>query len=403
MMIKKENNQTLSIFNKFSLSSQKIKIYSIIVFLLFTTLYYLTSPGKTPYNYFSRLANSFIQGKYYLEENPPWFSELIPTNDNKFYVVHPPMPAIILIPFIVIFGEKFEQQYLAHLFGALIALSIFSLSLKIKKDLKLALWSSITAGAGSIIWFLSSVGSSWYLGQITACLFLTLAIKSAISSQNPIKTGVLLGAAYLSRVNIIISLPFFIFTMKSKRLKNYLKLLLGIAPFLIFNFFYNYIRFGTIFDVGYAKIPGVLDEPWYQKGLVNTSYIPSHLKIFFLGMPKLVNYFPYIIPSWAGMAIWLTTPIFIFSVLAPIKEKLVKLSWIGIFLISLIIFSHGGTGFTQFGYRYAVDFYPFLFLLTIKSAAKTGLKKIHWILLLVGVLVNLWGVLWINKFQWVSF
>jgi len=376
---------------------------SILIFLAFLLIYFLSSSGKTPYDYFLRLANAFLKGKYYLEENPPWLSELIPQGENKFFVVHPPMPAVLLAPFVLIFKERFEQQYLAHILGALIPVVVFNLALKIKKDLKLALWSSIISGAGNIIWFLSSVGSSWYLGQITACLFLTIAIKNLISTKDALKTGVFLGAAYLSRVNILVSLPFFLLGMGSKTKKDYLKLLLGFLPFFAFNSFYNFIRYNTIFDVGYAKIPGIFDEPWYQKGLVNITYIPSHLKIFLLGLPKIKDSFPYIIPSWAGMAIWLTTPAFIFSFFAPLKEKLVKLAWLSIFLISLIIFSHGSTGFTQFGYRFAVDFYPFLFFLTIKGVAKTKLKKIHWLLLIISIIVNLWGVLWINKFQWVSF
>ena len=376
---------------------------SILIFLAFLLIYFLSSSGKTPYDYFLKLANAFLKGKYYLEENPPWLSELIPQGENKFFVVHPPMPAVLLAPFVLIFKERFEQQYLAHILGALIPVVVFNLALKIKKDLKLALWSSILSGAGNIIWFLSSVGSSWYLGQITACLFLTLAIKNLISTKDAFKIGVFLGAAYLSRVNILVSLPFFLLGMRSKTKKDYLKLLLGFLPFFVFNSFYNFIRYNTIFDVGYAKIPGIFDEPWYQKGLVNIIYIPSHLKIFFLGLPKIKDSFPYIIPTWAGMAIWLTTPAFIFSFFAPLKEKLVKLAWLSIFLISLIIFSHGSTGFTQFGYRFAVDFYPFLFFLTIKGVAKTKLKKIHWLLLIISIIVNLWGVLWINKFQWVSF
>lgn len=375
---------------------------SLFIFFLFLLVYIITSAGKTPYDYFLRLSQTFLEGKYYINENPSWLSELIPAGDGKFYIVHPPMPAILLIPFVMIF-KNFQQQYIAHIIGALIPVVVFNLSLKMKKNVKLAIWSSLLSGFGTIIWFLSSVGSSWYLGQITACLFLLLAIYKLITSDDPIKIGVFLGAAYLSRVNIIICIPFFIFLLKKKGVKEFAKLILGFMPFFIFNSIYNYIRFGTIFDVGYSKIPGIFEEPWYQKGLVNISYIPDHLKILLLGMPKIINHFPYIIPSWAGMAIWLTTPAFVFSLFAPIKEMVVKWSWISIFLISTIILSHGGTGFTQFGYRYAVDFYPFLFLLTIKGTVKTKLKKIHWILLFISIMVNLWGVLWINKFQWVSY
>ena len=150
-------------------------------------------------------------------------------------------------------------------------------------------------------------------------------------------------------------------------------------------------------------IPGVMQEPWFKYGLVNPINIPKHLKIILGGLPKIISKPPFIIPSWAGLAIWITTPAFIFSFFANFKEKIVKYSWLSIFLISLLIFSHGTTGFTQFGYRRAVDFYPLLFFLTVKGVSKTGVKWYHRVLLIISILVNTWGVLWINKFGWIDF
>ena len=64
---------------------------------------------------------------------------------------------------------------------------------------------------------------------------------------------------------------------------------------------------------------------------------------------------------------------------------------------------HGGTGWAQFGYRFAVDFYPFLFLIIANNFQGCKLGRVHWLLLFVSIFVNLWGVLWINKFGWVGF
>lgn len=383
-------------------TTKNTKTIITLISLTFLLVYFLTSSGDTPYDYFTRLADAFLDGKYWIEENPAWLSELIP-KDGRFYIVHPPMPAILLLPFRAILGNYFKQQILAHIIGALIVASVYKISLKISKQQKFAILSSLMVGMGSIIWYMSSVGSSWYLGQTTACLFLLLAIEKILDKKEPFLIGFFIGAAYLSRVHTIVSLPFFIFNLREKNTKNILKLFLGILPFFLFNSIYNYLRFGTIIDKGYALIPNIFDEPWYQKGLVHPSYIPSHLKIIFFGMPKIISQVPYIIPSWNGLAIWITTPTFLLSLLAPIKKRLVKLAWLAIFLISIVIFSHGSTGFTQFGYRFAVDFYPFLILLTIIGAYKIKNKKIYPFLILLSFIVNLWGVLWINKFEWVDF
>ena len=314
------------------------------------------------------------------------------------------MPAILAMPFRLFFGNKFEQQFLAHLLGSGIVGLIMAISWTLKRDKKLLFWTGILTAFGNIIWYLSSVGSSWYLGQVSAAFFLTAAIYESLNKKRPIFTGLLLGAACLSRIEIILSFPFFLFVYKSKNwFLNYLKIILGALPFMLLNFSYNYIRFGVIWDKGYMLIPGVMDEVWYQRGLVNFANIPSHLKIIFASLPKFSDKFPFIIPSWAGLAIWITTPAFIYSLFAKFKEKIVKASWLSIAAISLLIFSHGTTGFAQFGYRFAVDFYPFLIFLTIKGVAKTGVRWHHWLLLILSIMVNLWGVIWINKFGWVSF
>ena len=315
------------------------------------------------------------------------------------------MPAIISIPFVYLFGKEFPQQYIAHAIGAGIAALTVKLSLLIKKDQKLAIWSGLLVGLSSIIWYLSSVGSVWYLGQITAAFFLLAAMVESISKKRLTLIGIFLGAAYLSRLHTILSLPFFLFLMKDKiKIPKHLsKLIFPLLIFIGFDAIYNFVRFGVPWNEGYFLIPGILSEPWFSKGIIHPSYIIGNLKTAFLSLPIFLKTSPYIQPSWAGLAIWITTPAFILSLKAPWKDKLVRYSWISILLIFLVISLHGSTGFAQFGYRFAVDFYPFLIFLTILATAKTGLKKHHWLLLIIGIIINLWGVVWINKFGWVSY
>lgn len=315
------------------------------------------------------------------------------------------MPALLAIPFRYLLGSAFQQQYLAHILGAATAALTSLIAFSIKRQKALAIWSGLLVGAGSIIWYLSSTGSSWYLGQVSAAFFITAAIYEALNKKRPFLVGIFIGAAFLSRLHTILTIPLFLYLLKDKFwFKKYFFLGLGILPFVSFNFYYNFIRFGTIFDKAYVLIPGLAQESWYQDGLFNLSNIPNHLKVIFTALPKFSSSFPFVTPSWAGLAIWITTPAFVYSLFAKIKDRLIQVSWLVIILISLVIFSHGTTGFTQFGYRFAVDFYPALTLVTINGASQAHkLSWHHWLLLGIGVLVNLWGVLWINKFGWVGF
>ncbi len=121
-----------------------------------------------------------------------------------------------LMPFTLLFGENFPQQYLAHFLGALLVVLTMKLSYLIKKDKQLALWSGLLVGLGSIIFYLSSVGSVWYLGQITAAFFLMAALTESFGKKRLVAVSILLGAAYLSRPHTILSLPLYVYLLRKK-------------------------------------------------------------------------------------------------------------------------------------------------------------------------------------------
>jgi len=379
------------------------KKLAILFFVSFLLIYYFSSPPEnTVYDYFTRLADALLHGKLYLSENPPWLNELIPGGDAKFFVPYPPMPAIILMPFRLILSD-FPQQFIAHILGAgTVTLSVILSQTVFPKQKKTHVWIGFFVGLSTTLWFLSSVGSSWYLGQVSAAFFLTAALVSGLKNK-PVATGIFLGAAYLSRVHLIFTLPLFVYILwdKNRNIKKIFNLIIALSPFVLTNFAYNLVRFGVIWDKGYLLIPGVLDEPWYDLGLVHPSYIIRHLKIIFMSFPVYKSEFPYVFPSWNGLALWITTPAIIFALLNSFKNKLVRAIWSVVTVTSLPILMHGTYGFAQFGYRFFIDLLPLFVLLLIYSLNKTSLKKVHWLLLLTGIVVNFWGVFWINKMGWV--
>ena len=170
----------------------------------------------------------------------------------------------------------------------------------------------------------------------------------------------------------------------------------GVGIFVVLNFIYNYIRYDTIWDVSDYYRPGILDEPIFQKGKFDITYIPRHLKVIFGGLPIFLSEPPYIKPHGWGLSIFITTPAFIYSIFANLKDKLTLACWAAIIPVALLTFSHGGTGWWAFGYRHAVDYYPFLLILTVKGMGD-NIRWHHKFLISLSILVNLWGVIWFNK------
>ncbi|MEP6872483.1 MAG: hypothetical protein ABI939_11640, partial [Anaerolineaceae bacterium] len=80
------------------------------------------------------------------------------------------------------------------------------------------------------------------------------------------------------------------------------------------------------------------------------------------------------------------------------NNKMILGSWLAILFTIPIHFTVGVTGWPQFGYRYLLDYVPFVFLLTWQGMGPK-LKWHHVAVISLGVFINLMGVLYVNKFD----
>lgn len=370
---------------------------SFILFFIALFVYLFSSRGEgAGWNHFVVLADAFLRGHLYV---PNILTELAPWGSH-YFVVYPPMPAILLMPFVAIFGTNFYQPILSILLGAINVVLAYKVLMKLFKNQKLVSWVSILYAFGTIQWYHAEVGSSWYVAHIVALFFLWLSLLEIVTKQRLFLIGLFIGGAYLARLPTILSAVFVLIYLHQKFIFNFRNLFLfflGLAPGVLFNAAYNYIRFDTVFDVGYSLLP-IFNEPWYKYGLFSIRYIPTHLKEFFTAMPIFSSKPPFVIPSIYIMALWFTTPAFVLTFFANYKSKLVFASLIALIFISITGLAHGNNGSTQFGYRFALDFMPYLILLTA-SGLQNNFRWWAKLLIILSVLINLWGVIMISFFN----
>jgi hypothetical protein len=374
------------------------------LFLLTFFTYLLSNYGRgTDYNYFVLLADAFLHGRLYLLEGASWLNELVIFN-GFYFVVFPPLPALLLLPAVAVFGTYFPQPLLSIFLGSINVALAFFVILRVFNKKDLAVWISLLYGFGTIQWFHAEVGSAWYVAHIVALFFIWLMILESITKKRTFIIGLLIGAAYLSRIPTILSVIFIVFFLHEKLfprnkkfsidLKQVFFIASGILPFLCINFLYNYARYGVFFDIGYIMLP-IHSEPWYQYGFVNIKYIPIHLKEIFFAMPKFIQEPPFVIPNLFAMAIWVITPAYFLMFFANFKEKICIASLIAIIFIAIPELMHGGNGFSQFGYRHTLDFLPFILIL-VASGFK---NKFYWwggLLIGLSILINFWGVIMVS-------
>jgi hypothetical protein len=400
------------------------------------------------------------------------YSGFISTFDGKIYDNHPPLPAVIILPGVALYGLALNQTLASAVVGALTASVVFGVARRLTDKLTVQVWLAVLFVFGTIFWYTASNGGVWFLSHTVAVLFVFLAIYETLTQKRPLVAGLLLGAAFWSRQTTVLALPFFIIMfsdqwlpqssetslLKRIDLRPLILLGAGVGVFILLHFTYNYLRFGTPLDAGYTatKIAHT-DTALFSNGQFHMSYISRHLPIIFERLPNFTSESPYVKPSWSGMAIWATTPAFFYALFAGIrngrvialgsalifitvaiitirtialtwdlgwasfsftdgltvypflllialaiitgiKNKLIMACWAAIIPIALTMFVYAATGWAQFGYRYALDFYPFLFLLTA-IAIGNSIRWHHKLLILSSVLVNFWAVLWIYNFD----
>jgi hypothetical protein len=244
------------------------------------------------------------------------------------------------------------------------------------------------------------------------------------------------------------------------KLRPLFALALGLAPFLVVWAIVNYLRFGSPFETGYTYIEEFHQRAGvYLWPPFSVSYISRHIPVFFEATPIFSTQGSYVYPSYGGTALWITSPALLMGLFAHLKrsrlltiaatlalavagaiilvvgaadrlnltsttidslpfgvqllpfwlvigaaivfsitrrDRLVFACWAAIIPLTLVNWMFTGTGWAQFGYRFALDFIPFLWLLVVIAVPR--LRWYHAVLIGASVLVNLWGVLWLYKF-----
>ncbi|MDQ7841875.1 MAG: hypothetical protein RDU83_12765 [bacterium] len=370
---------------------------SVVAFSVFAVSY----PDQTPFNHYVLLADAFLNGRLDLDR-PPRYLEMTQFG-GRFYVMPPPGPAILLMPYVAVRGLRASQSLASWVIGAIGAGLMVLLASRLTPRPRDYLWFGVMGAFGTIIWFLSALGSTWYFAHVVAVAGLSLSLVETFGARRPIIVGTGIAVAYLSHLPTVLTLPFFLVATRASwwpgglrdwrriDLSYLIRLTAPIAAAVLLNSAYNYLRFGTVADVASAVRPGVLDEPWFSRGLFHPSYIPRHLHTMFLYRPVFVPHPPFALVPWTGLAIWVTTPAFVYALRAPLRAETLS-AWISIALVSLVVMSFGSTGISQFGYRFATDFYPLLFVLTVwgMRGRPSLLAKV---LIVAGVIVNCWGVI----------
>lgn len=375
-------------------------------------------------DHFLYLASHLVRGELSVNDIPNGYPDIVLWQGNK-YLPFGPLPGVLLIPFLPLlqFLGTRDEVWVGLLLTLLNVFLLARVLTQIGVIGERRRWALLLFFGGTVYYAASVVAATWYFAHIVVTTCLLLAISEALGKKRMWLVGIFLGLAEATRFNLLFALPFFLWAiwhesgiaqsgvsikrneyLSKPALVRYAALLAGLAGPVLLLLAYNYVRFGNMAENGYAMTvaPGPLLEA-RGYGFFSLAHIPKNLYALLLQGPlaypaddAAVLQWPYIQPSPWGMSIILTSPALLYAFRARWKEPLVRACWLTVLAICVPLITYYWTGWVQFGYRYALDFMPFLLMIAALGLPKP-LTPLSRILIIASVVVNIWGALWLSK------
>jgi hypothetical protein len=330
--------------------------------------YNLMPAGEQQFVY---LARSFLDGHLYFT------SSLARWDDASYYVGHyywplGPIPAVIVLPFVAVFGSAVRQGYFLCVLNLLNLVLLYGIALKITRNSGTSWWLSFAYIFGTSYLFIALIPWSWYLAQAVATFFLLLALYEFFSQRRWGLIGLCTALGIATRVDIVLAVIFFGFSIllsaekKSQKMKQLTWFSMPVAVSVALLMAYNFLRFNNIFESGYG-LQLVHNELAANReyGLWSIVHFPANLYYFLLKGPEgvfapgtRVLTYPYFRVGGWGISILFTSPILLWTFKTPWKDTVVRLSLLTSLSMLVVLLGYYAINL----YRYALDFYPFLFV-----------------------------------------
>jgi hypothetical protein len=378
-----------------------------VLFVGSTVVYLLIGPHQEGTDAFFPLADALLHGRAHLIGGPYTWIEVVPRpGGDGWYIPYPPIPAVVLLPIAAFSGQSGDTAILAALLGGLSTVLMFACLGRIGLPLVARTVLAVAFAFGTELMWAAGVGGTHLYAQVLGMTFLLGALLVALHGRWPLLAGLLLGLGAGSRLPIGLALPVLLYLYRDLRF-GWTKVLLGVAPVALAVAVYNDLRFGSPFEFGYAMITSldgqsVLSENWYPDGIVSFGYLPRGLYSMFLRTFEFRDQAPWLVPTWAGQSVLVTTPALLWLVRSAWREPFVQVLAGTSLLVLLPDLFHGNPGYAQFGYRFILDALPLLWLLLGLVVVRTGLTRWLTVALAVGCAVFAYGFWAIDTLQIVT-
>lgn len=456
-------------------------VVGLLIALAAFGLYWLSNPVHyNQYNHFVWQADAFLHGRAWIPfpqvatDTTPgndYFQDVYPIADGRVLLPFPPLPAIVLLPFVAVFGLATDQEAIAIGLAGLGVLAAWWMLGGLRVGLGVRALTTLVFATGTVWWWAAAVGSTWYVAHLVAVLFALLAVGVALRADRHaadeglraeaarvrelgrrwwgtlppeavhVAAGLLLGIAATARLPLVFAAPFLALvggggTVPRRVLSAGIGAALPVAALIG----YTWLTTGSFLHPGYDYQYQLEANGYTTLGynpewsLEDVRYIPQNLGIMFGTLPVVlpdlkpdtlgvypVTFLcaepgatrglfdpdcPVAMPVDIGTSILLSAPGLLLAGFAIARRPMARLTLgavLTVIVIGLFNLAHFSQGWVQWGYRFSLDFVPFLLPLVALGAGRASdgrPRATALVLVVAGAAINLWGVAWGQLLGW---
>ncbi|NVJ04774.1 hypothetical protein HUW63_05875 [Myxococcus sp. AM001] len=338
-----------------------------------------------------------------------------PLPTDRWFVSFPSFPAVAMLPFVALHGYQFNDTSFGVVVGALAVALFFSLLRFLAKEGEternrnenVAL--ALILAFGTLFFYCAIRGEVWFSAEVMGVALTCLYVRNAVRAHRPLLAGLFFSMATLTRTPLLFTGLFFVLEAlcpgPEPRLAQ-LKALardwkpaarklglftLGAAPLAALAAAYNVYRYGRLSEFGHAYLfNNRVNVDIDRTGLFNWEYLPRNLEAAFFKLPSVslsplkLGYDPH------GLTLLLTLPLLVFLLVPKTRPRLHWPVWLTVAVCALPGLFYQNTGYMQFGFRFSLDYTPYLLLLFALGGWSLRNRAVLAAVAL-GVLVNFWG------------
>ncbi len=371
---------------------------TLVIFALSLCVYLISTHLRdTQYNNHVYLAYAWLHGHVWIDGPISGIDALL--YQGHWYIIEGPLPAVLLLPLVAIFGLQANQVMVAAVCAAVAVAAADLMFGRMGVSVRLRTWLTAFVGFGTVMWWCTAFAAVWMFAHVVAAMFAILILTECYGKRRPALIGFLISCMALTRFSMILAavpIGYWLFADADERGPRFeasavRSFLIGLAPLLLLYVAYNYARWHTLGDIGYTV--------WYHNDQVGEPtgppfklhYLPFNLYSFLFYPPAFEDGFPWLRPTSFGVALTFTSPALVLAFLTSPRTREGLVLWSATALTAVPSLLYYVNGFEQFGMRHSLDFTPFMLPLVARGLERCP-SALAFGLIVISIAANAYGV-----------